>query len=834
MPSLRLAPVATTRIAVGWISAVSYSNRNLDGGALFYPAFTPAAEARASLRKGSSVRTHLKRRPVGRLWLTASAAAVCFALTLAGFSAANVTVSKSGWQWANPSPQGRTLDSIAFAGSTGYAVGEGGTALGTANAGQSWTGLATGTSAKLESVQALAPSTVIVGGGAGCVTRISENGGQSFKRVFNVAESNCPEPVASFSFLTSRIGFLLLGNGAVERTEDGGETFSRRTSVPGTPSASGGGTFVGSAVHFFDSDNGIAFVSASVGGPSLAYSTPDGGVSWTPVPLPPSPHVTSVYFVDENVGYAVGPETLLRTADGGKTWVSEPIAAHNDLTSISCATATRCVLTVSAGNQLLLTTDGGQTDSVATTSSSLIYAAGYDGSSDIVAVGADGATVLSDDSGATFTNASTDIGGSYSRLRTGPGAILLAPGTQGNFAISGNDGESWRVVATQTSQELRDVGFASAALGYALDTSGGLQLTTNGGASWQTLSPGTARPAEAVLTIGEHVVLLIGPVGVSRAVDGGAFQPLAGRLVSRAHLSDYSVAGPDVFVFGAGTHSLLRSSNEGATWTAVHLPLAHKATRHRHASAGVSIRSVAFTSAQQGFLLDTQGRLWSTTNGGRTWRESLSTGTARGIQLAFPTPQQGFLSVSSFGGDDTDAYVLRTSNGGTTWQPQEISAGHLAYGDLVSPTATDAAALVNLPGSGEGSSASEPLRRLFFDTVTGGELGTAPASAGSAAPGTLTLSTRRTHYTARRLKAAHDSVTVSGTLAGAVGGETIVVSARNLSGGSWREQRVVAGANGGSFSAAWHITRSTVFVAQWSGGDGRSGSGSKALVVSVK
>lgn len=764
----------------------------------------------------------LRRRALRRRSLIPALAAVGASLALVGPSAANVSVSKSGWQWANPTPQGRTLVDIAFAGGTGYAVGYGGTALSTSDAGQSWTGLTTGTTASLESVQALAPSTVVVNGGGGCVTRISEDGGLIFKRIFNVAESSCPEPVADVSFISSRVGSLLLKDGAVEQTEDGGETFSRKTGIPGTPASSGGGVLVGSQLHFFSAQSGIAFVSAE-GGASSAYATPDGGVSWVAVPLPSGAKVTSLYFYDEKNGYAVGPETLLRTTDGGATWTAEPIAAHNDLTSIDCATAVRCVLTVSAGNELIETVDGGLTDTVLTASSSLIYGAAYANSNDIVAVGESGATVRSTDEGATFTPVSADIGGSYTRLREGPGAMLLAPGAHGNVAVSTNFGETWRVIATQTSQELVDVSFASPNLGYALDASGGLQLTTNGGASWQTLSPGTSRHADAVLAASEHAVLLIGPIGISRAVAGGPFEPLGGGVAS-AHLSDYDVAGSTDFVFGQGTHTLLRSNNEGASWKAVHLPLARKATRHRRGSSGVAIRSVAFTSAQQGMVLDTLGRLWVTASGGRSWRQILSTGTGAGLQLAFATSLDGFLSVGSFGGDSSDAYVLRTTNGGTTWQPQEITAGSLSYGDLVDPTALNATALVN------GTAVNgEALHRLLFSTATGGEIPVAPPPGG-----TLTLRTSPTTYTARRLKAHHHSVRISGTLSGAVGGESIVVARRNLAGGPWQEQRVVAGANGGSFSTIWHITRSSVFVAQWAGGSGRPGSGSKLLVVTVK
>jgi photosystem II stability/assembly factor-like uncharacterized protein len=738
---------------------------------------------------------------------------------------ANVNVSRSGWAWSNPVPQGRTLHAVAFSAGTGYAVGDGGTVLATSNAGATWTGLTTGTAATLERVQVLNASTVVIGGNEGCVTRISVDGGQIFRRIFGVAESDCEEPVAAFSFVSPQVGFLLLKNGSVEATSDGGETFSRKTGLPGTAASSGGGALLGTDIHFSSASTGIAFVRDPNTGTSAAYVTPDGGVSWTPVTVPASSRITSVQYIDPEHAYAIGPETLLRSKNGGETWATEPIAKGNSFNSIDCSSAVNCILTVTGGNELIETTDGGATDTVKTISSALLYGAGYASSKQLVAVGANGATVRSSDGGATFAAASSDIGGEYGRLRLGPAEMLLAPGADGDLALSADSGQSWRVIATQSSNELVDAAFGTPTLGYALDGKGGLQTTTNGGATWQTLSPGTTRPARAVAALGANTALLIGPIGINRAVGGGRFEAVAGRVVAKARLSDYDLAGSTVFAFGAGTHTLIRSNNEGATWSAVRLPLSHKAQtragKRVRALPGVAVRSVAFTSARSGLLLDTSGRLWSTGNAGRSWSEVLSSGSGEGIQLAFAVPNEGFMSIRGFGGDHRDAYVLRTTDGGHTWHPQEIAAGTIPYGGLVASSSLDAGALVDGPSSG-----TEATNRLLFTTSSGGDV------AGTAA--SLGLSTPTPVISKRRLRRDHFSVRVDGALGGALGGEVIVVSHRALSGGPWQHQEVVAGANGGSFSTTWVIRRSCVFVAQWAGDSGRQGQGSAALKVIVR
>ncbi|MCW3030968.1 MAG: hypothetical protein JWM66_1101 [Solirubrobacterales bacterium] len=718
----------------------------------------------------------------------------------------SVGVSQSGWSWGNPAPQGRTLNAITFAGPLGYAVGTNGAALKTLDGGATWSGLATGTSAELTRVQIVDANTVVVGSSNGCVVRISTDGGVLFTKIFTLAEANCQEPVQAFSFVTAQVGFVLLRNGSVLATSDGGSTFSRRTGVPGTGASSGGGGNTGIDVHFTTPTNGVVFAGPPSGGQSTEFKTSDGGVSWTPVTLP-SANIGSVRFIDATHAFAIGPNTLLSSADGGATWTSEPIAAGNSFNSIDCADAKTCTLTITGGAHLVRTSDGGATSSTITPSSAPILGAAYASATRVVGIGIGGATVVSNDGGATFSSASSDIGGSYKSLRAGPGGLVYAPGTNGTIALSTNGGASWSTIATQTSITLRDVSFASSSLGYALDMAGGLQLTTNGGTSWKTLDPGTSRPAEALAALSGGSVLLVGPVGINRSVAGGRFNPVAGRVAARAHVYGVDVAGSTTFAYGIAT--LIRSTNAGASWKALRVPLENKRGISR-----IVIRKVSFVSASSGMLLDADGRLWRTSNAGRSWSEVLSTGTSSATNVVFADAQHAFLTLGLFSGDAHDAYVLHTIDGGSSWRPQLIGAGQVAFSGLVAEGASNASVL--LDASNE--------RQLFF-TSSGGEAGAAS---------TLTIATRTTRFTRRKLRRTHGVVRIDGALKGAQGGEQIVVSRRNLAGGFWQHQIATAGANGGSFTTTWHVGASSVFIAQWAGDSGRSSAGSRLLRVTVR
>jgi len=56
-------------------------------------------------------------------WSGMAALAACALAALPAAAQANVQVGSSGWLWGNPLPQGNTLRAMAFAGTTGYAVG---------------------------------------------------------------------------------------------------------------------------------------------------------------------------------------------------------------------------------------------------------------------------------------------------------------------------------------------------------------------------------------------------------------------------------------------------------------------------------------------------------------------------------------------------------------------------------------------------------------------------------------------------------------------------------------------------------------------------------------
>ncbi len=729
-------------------------------------------------------------------------AAVLLAV-FAGAAEGSVRVPLSGWNWGNPAPQGNALKAVTFTGGRGYAVGTAGTALRSDDGGITWSGLATGTAGDLARLQIIDPDTVVVLGGGGCVLRRTDDGGKTFHKLFIVAEVNCPDRVQAMSFVDKTTGYLLLADGSVLKTVDSGDSFSKQTAIPGTAASATPGGAVARDILFTGPDSGIAFVGAGAG--SAAFFTTDAGISWKPLTIPAG-SVDRLYRFDANTIYAIGNATLMRSDDAGKTFTKQAFGAGQTLTSIGCADPNLCLITTAKG-ELNRTTDGGATATPITASSVPLAGASFASAARAIAVGAAGQTVISDDGGINYHAIGGDIGGSFSAMRRGPvPTSAFAPGAKGQIALTVDAGATWKVANVSTSADILDTSWADAKTGYALDIRGGLFRTLNGGTTWQTLNAGAGAAPRAVIAVpGSDSVLLFGPKGIKRATGGGEFNSVPGKIVSSAAITNADLGGSAIFAWGSGGKRLLASTSKGQSWKAVKLPA--KTTR---------IRQVSFTGSQVGFLLDTSGRVWSTSNGGRSWKQSLSAGTSAISGISFGSASSGYLSIDAFGADATNAYVLHTGDGGKSWRPQAISPGVVGAGGIVASDASHAFSLVTPRGSASS-------RQLFF-TGTGGD-------AGAASP--LKIKATPSRFTKKKLKSSKGKVTISGTLAGAIGGEQVTISTRAANGTRWTSRTVTAGANGGSYSATFNITSASVFVAQWAGDSGRNGAGTAPLTVKV-
>src|SRR6478672_9240832 len=342
-------------------------------------------------------------------------------------SAAPVTASHSGWFWGTPLPQGDTLHALDFIGSRGYAVGNFGTILRTDDGGSNWSGLQTGVTVDLNRVQMISPDSFVAAGA--CSVRRSDDGGRSFRRLpWTASDQRCSSPPADFSFPSSQTGYLLLEDGNLLRTDDGGSTWGRRTAVPGSRAAHGGAA----VADLFFKDNETGFATTNTGN---TYVTGDGGSTWSPVILDWFEALGGITFPDPDHGFVVGQGgTILRSTDGGNDWQLVYFDESTDLSSIDCADATTCLATASNGTQLLRTTDGGDTWTSISPSTERIADAAFADSPRAAAIGQGGVTVISNDLGAHFRRVGGRLDGQYTGLRALDTLFAYAFGKGGALA----------------------------------------------------------------------------------------------------------------------------------------------------------------------------------------------------------------------------------------------------------------------------------------------------------------------------------------------------------------------------------------------------------------
>ena len=180
-----------------------------------------------------------------------------------------------------------------------------------------------------------------------------------------------------------------------------------------------------------------------------------------------------------------------------------------------------------------------------------------------------------------------------------------------------------------------------------------------------------------------------------------------------------------------------------------------------------------FLGASKGYALADTGELFKTSNGGDKWKVVKALGTDAGTEISFSSASSGYVSVDRFG-DESAGYLLRTKDGGKTWQPQLIAPDQVEVQDAKSTGYS-----ISPFGADEG----------FFATTTGGQAGE---------------SSKLTLDVAKKKSSKAKKVKVLGKLSPPEGGEQIVVSSRKSGDTNWKNDTLTAASNG-KFTAKFQV-----------------------------
>lgn len=459
-------------------------------------------------------------------------------------------------------------------------------------------------------------------------------------------------------------GYIVSGSGNLLQTRDGGKSWREALTA---------NSFI-VAPHFVDDK--IGFVAGQNG---MFYTTTDAGDTWVGRESrlrEPS----SIWFINQRVGYATAGNSVLKTNDGGYSWV--PVFVDNQ----SYATMQRVWFTTESvgfafgNNGLMKTTNAGGTWSRLSVSSRPLTimdlkqnAAGhlfvsglYPGPNQSIGQGS--FLFRSVDQGATWDSVAVPAQGFFTRLSfSGQTGCLIGP--QRSIAMSYDGGATWQSVSHDPSS-VRAVSRINRSIVSARrsDAKAIVLWSRDGGESWQNYEiaqPQVLNGTIYVKQINPERVIVLTDYLVSQTNDGGRTWtsrslPMAGKqfynLVIVNEKVMYGVMPRDA----RDGLDLLKTTDGGLSWSILPTPFSPTV-------------SMSFLDENNGLVTANYiGDMYKTSDGGQTWQKLRVSADGKslyagGLQLV--TPAIAFAWESE--------RLYKTSDGGQTWQSVDLSSTQL-------------------------------------------------------------------------------------------------------------------------------------------------------------
>ena len=523
------------------------------------------------------------------------------------------------WQVKKSSIGAKEMD---FHNATGFVVGSNGLVLKTTNSGNTWTQVTTGFNLAFNTVSVVDDNNIIIGapyeivkstdGGntwislpissyytnqtffvSPLVGHAATAQGRMFKTVnggvsWYMTQGAIPSLYGYYDlyFVNENVGYSSRAETAVFKTIDGGETWAI---VP----LNGAAGYSPKFQFQFLSEN----IGYKVDG--RVWKTNDGGVSWTQLSYGDSSSnqdviIRSVYFHDENTGYASGNDgRIIKTTDGGVTWAK--LSIYSFIYQLQFFDGNSGIL--HADDSFYKTTDGGNNWSLVGSIPAFLPSTSSSSQSESV--------FLNENVGYAKSGGYTYIPGNQ--------AILLG----GKLSKSVNGGATWTYL--NNGEDIIDEGIFSVAfldenIGFV---SGGVNVkkvlkTTDGGMSWIQVAPfsfgemqfidnqvGYARNMESYETNMYDGELY-------KTTDGGNTWTViynADTLINSFHFADANTG------YAVGQEGLIiKTVNAGTTWQPLE-PFGANDYYYR----------VKFATANIGYITDDSSRTLKTVDGGLTW-----------------------------------------------------------------------------------------------------------------------------------------------------------------------------------------------------------------------
>lgn len=552
---------------------------------------------------------------------------------------------QSGWTWQNPKPEGNTLVSVSVFGSNNaVAVGHEGLILRSADNGETWSKITSGTKGNLKGV-------CINDNGSGWIVS-----GTVLKTTdFGLTWTIQPTGTSRYFYAVDTkdgINCVIAGSsGTVCVTNDGGASWTAR------PTSS---TKTIRALY----TNGSGLIYTGHDGGIIQKST-DNGLTWTNQPTPTTSAIADIKFFG-NIGIAVSTwGKVLRTTDAGVTWTLTTYEDTGNLKIISFLDANN-ILIWGEASKTLVSTNGGLSFTFRTNSISeigwmndlFIKPNGYflgvgergllfkstngtdwsiktngfiesiwdiwfiDNLQGIIA-GTDGLLMKTTDGGETWVSKTRfTYPPEYTCLFFVSKTIGFA-GANGGLYRTTNSGEDWTEVMGMNSSLsspgfIDNVFFLDRDNGWTISEDGIVCKTADGGSTWQAIQTRANKILSDIVFTDKLHGFAVGSEGTFlKTIDGGQRWSQISNSITE-HISSIHAFNQDSLIVGCFMGKAYRTGDGGLTWNPLALP---------RSITTEYFRKIRFINKKTGWMIADPGVILKTMDGGDTWsRQSSNVG----------------------------------------------------------------------------------------------------------------------------------------------------------------------------------------------------------------
>jgi photosystem II stability/assembly factor-like uncharacterized protein len=295
---------------------------------------------------------------------------------------------------------------------------------------------------------------------------------------------------------------------------------------------------------------------------SIAYS------QWFELEAGTNEKLNSIFFIDENHGWAAGKDVVLMTTDGGNNWTQNQLAGiNNSIHFVNINSGWVC----NSEGKIFKTTDGGfnwimkHSEPGKEITSITFYDENFG-----IASGYNRTILVTSDGGENWVSTLSE---SYDHLLKSyiySADLMFVIGGNGLVYRSTDDGQNWDSLNVGMPNALYGISFISSTTGFVFGCCGAYFKTTDGGNTWQNhdyITPGDIIYSSSF--VNENTGWAVGELGwLLRTTDGGENWFENGPETSEELRSVFFVNEEVGFIVGTNG-TILKTVNGGGSSTSV-------------------------------------------------------------------------------------------------------------------------------------------------------------------------------------------------------------------------------------------------------------------------